>query len=298
MVAIPEGWFLMGSDTGQENERPVHRVWVDAFEIAECQVTNAAYARFLAATKHRAPLHWSDAHFSDAEQPVVAPSWFDAVAYCEWLSAGSGRRYRLPTEAEWERAARGGVEQKQFPWGDEPPDHFDELFCAMEERARSRWGERNETRMGSATLGRTCTSGARIGLRRNITARRRNAIRRERRRGRGKVRAEGRGGTRLRCRDARRGRAFRRNFSMRIMDFVWREISGNKQRPRHEKNVRGEFEARHLAASGDGNKAPTNICEVNFRGRFFMRNTCADGRHCAFGLVLCSGGGRRGGKRE
>jgi formylglycine-generating enzyme len=124
MVAIPEGWFLMGSDTGQENERPVHRVWVDAFEMAECQVTNAEYARFLAATKHRAPLHWSDPNLSHAEQPVVAPSWFDAVAYCKWLSAASGRRYRLPTEAEWERAARGGVEQKQFPWGDEPPERL------------------------------------------------------------------------------------------------------------------------------------------------------------------------------
>ena len=124
MVTIPEGWFLMGSETGQENERPVHRVWVDAFEMAECQVTNAEYRRFLAATKHRAPLHWEDANFSHPEQPVVAPSWFDAVAYCEWLSAASGRRYRLPTEAEWEHAARGGVEQKQFPWGDEPPEHL------------------------------------------------------------------------------------------------------------------------------------------------------------------------------
>jgi formylglycine-generating enzyme len=124
LVAIPEGWFLMGSDTGQENERPVHRVWVDAFEMAECQVTNAEYGRFLAATKHRAPLHWNDPNFSRAEQPVVAPSWFDAAAYCQWLSAGSGRRYRLPTEAEWERAARAGVEQKQFPWGDEPPEHL------------------------------------------------------------------------------------------------------------------------------------------------------------------------------
>jgi formylglycine-generating enzyme len=124
MVVIPEGWFLMGSDTGQENERPVHRVWVDAFEMAECQVTNADYARFLAATKHLPPLHWSDANFSNPEQPVVAPSWIDAMAYCEWLSAGSGRRYRLPTEAEWERAARGGVEQKQFPWGDAPPERL------------------------------------------------------------------------------------------------------------------------------------------------------------------------------
>lgn len=120
MLVIPAGWFLMGSDTGQENEQPVHRVWVDAFELAECQVTNAEYAKFLAATKHRAPLHRNDANFSDPQQPVVAPSWFDAVAYCEWLSGIAGRRYSLPTEAEWERAARGGAEQKQFPWGDEP----------------------------------------------------------------------------------------------------------------------------------------------------------------------------------
>ncbi|MGD0427525.1 MAG: formylglycine-generating enzyme family protein [Candidatus Acidiferrales bacterium] len=124
MVAIPEGWFLMGSETGQDNERPVHRVWVDAFELAECQVTNAEYAKFLAATKHSAPLHWEDPNFSHPEQPVVAPSWFDATAYCAWLSAAGGRRYRLPTEAEWERAARGGVEQKQFPWGDEAPQNL------------------------------------------------------------------------------------------------------------------------------------------------------------------------------
>jgi len=124
MVTIPEGWFLMGSEAGQENERPIHRVWVDAFEMGECQLTNVEYAKFLVATKHRAPLHWDDANFSHPEQPVVAPSWFDAVAYCEWLSAASGRRYRLSTEAEWERAARGGVGQKQFPWGDEAPEHL------------------------------------------------------------------------------------------------------------------------------------------------------------------------------
>jgi sulfatase modifying factor 1 len=120
MLRIPEGWFLMGGESGQENERPVHRVWIDAFELAACQVTNADYAHFLAATNHREPLHWNDPNLSHPEQPVVAPSWFDAVAYCEWLSAQTGRRDRLPTEAEWERAARGGLEQKLFPWGDEP----------------------------------------------------------------------------------------------------------------------------------------------------------------------------------
>src|SRR5271156_1025331 len=89
---------------------------------------------------------------------------------------------------------------------------------------RSRWGKRNETRTGFAILERTCTSGARIGLRRNITARRRSAILRERLRAGGAVRAEGRGGIRLRFRVARRGRVFRRSFSTRIMDFAWRGI--------------------------------------------------------------------------
>jgi sulfatase modifying factor 1 len=120
VVRIPEGWFLMGSVTGQDNEHPVHRVFVDAFEIAACQVTNAEYAQFLASTGRQKPLHWDDPLFSDPGQPVVAPSWFDALAYCEWLSEQTGRRYRLPTEAEWERAARGGLEQRLYPWGDAP----------------------------------------------------------------------------------------------------------------------------------------------------------------------------------
>jgi sulfatase modifying factor 1 len=122
MRQIPEGWFLMGSETGQENERPVHRVWVNAFELAECQVTRGEYAQFLDACNYPKPPQWDDANFSDADQPVVATSWFDAVAYCEWLGRTAGRSYRLPTEAEWERAARGGLEQKQFPWGDDPPE--------------------------------------------------------------------------------------------------------------------------------------------------------------------------------
>jgi sulfatase modifying factor 1 len=124
-VCIPEGWFVMGCpadcEVGRDDERPAHRVWVDAFELAACQLTNAEYALFLAATDHPKPLQWDDRNFNDPRQPVVAPSWFDAAAYCEWLSRASGRRYRLPTEAEWERAARGGVEGLAYPWGDAPP---------------------------------------------------------------------------------------------------------------------------------------------------------------------------------
>lgn len=128
MVRISEGWFRMGCATGRDDERPVHRVWVDAFEMAACQVTNTEYARFLATTDHRKPLHWDDPNFNHPHQPVVAPSWFDAVAFCDWLSQVTGRRYRLPTEAEWERAARGGMDDKLYPWGDAPPESLPEYF--------------------------------------------------------------------------------------------------------------------------------------------------------------------------
>jgi sulfatase modifying factor 1 len=122
LVTIPEGWFWMGADTGQDNERPVHRVWVDAFHLAAYQVTNRDYAHFLRATASPPPPLWDDPNFNHPEQPVVAASWFDAVKYCEWLSAATSRYYRLPTEAEWERAARGNLENKLFPWGDAPPE--------------------------------------------------------------------------------------------------------------------------------------------------------------------------------
>lgn len=120
-VRIPGGVFLMGSADGRENERPIHRVWVDGFELASVTITNRMYGAFLEATGHEPPGAWGDPLFSDPDQPVVAVSWFDAAAYCEWLARETGRPYRLPTEAEWERAARGGLEAKKYPWGDEFP---------------------------------------------------------------------------------------------------------------------------------------------------------------------------------
>jgi sulfatase modifying factor 1 len=121
LVRIPEGWFWMGSEAGQDNERPVHPVWIDSFWLAACQVTNSEYARFLEASAVPPPPFWEDSNFHHPQQPVVAVSWFEAVRYGEWLSAVTGRKYRLPTEAEWERAARGDIEGKLFPWGDDPP---------------------------------------------------------------------------------------------------------------------------------------------------------------------------------
>jgi formylglycine-generating enzyme len=126
LVRIPEGWFWMGSDSGQDNERPVHRVWVDGFLLASRQVTNSDYSSFLLCTSVTPPPFWHDPEFNHPDQPVVAVSWYDASRYCEWLSSNVAVRYRLPTEAEWERAARGGMENALFPWGDAPPQSLPE----------------------------------------------------------------------------------------------------------------------------------------------------------------------------
>ena len=120
-VLIAGTWFMAGSEDGLDNERPVHRVWVDSFEIGACQVTNAEYAAFVESTGHPPPPLIDDPRFADPRQPVVAVSWFDAVRYCEWLSGSSNRRCRLPTEAEWECAARGGAGRVLYPWSDDAP---------------------------------------------------------------------------------------------------------------------------------------------------------------------------------
>lgn len=120
-VLIPETSFVMGANDGRDEERPAHRVWVDAFEIGVCQVTNAEYAAFLRATGHPVPPSMDDSQFNDLWQPVVAVSWFDAAAYSAWLGTTTGTDVRLPTEAEWECAARGKLEGKEFPWGDDAP---------------------------------------------------------------------------------------------------------------------------------------------------------------------------------
>jgi formylglycine-generating enzyme required for sulfatase activity len=121
MIAVQAAWFLMGSKSGQDCERPVHRVWVDAFMLGATQVTNAEYGHFLRSTEANSPPFRNDSNFNSPRQPVTAVSWFEADCYCRWLASQTGCEFRLPTEAEWERAARGDAEQKDFPWGDEPP---------------------------------------------------------------------------------------------------------------------------------------------------------------------------------
>jgi len=122
LISLPGGEFWMGQEDGRDEERPVHRVRVFPFELGQIQVTNAQYDHFCRATG-RPPLKFrNNQHFDMPEQPIVGPGWFDAVAYCEWLTRVTGRHYRLPTEAEWEWAARGGLEARLYPWGDEPVD--------------------------------------------------------------------------------------------------------------------------------------------------------------------------------
>lgn len=122
LVHIPAGTFTMGDARGRDDERPEHRVWVDAFDIARYAVSNEDYARFLRDTGHHVPGAWRDSMLNGPRQPVAAVSWFDCVEYCRWLTDTTGGAYRLPTEAEREKAARGGLEGARYPWGDEEPE--------------------------------------------------------------------------------------------------------------------------------------------------------------------------------
>ena len=121
MVLIPQGWFWMGSENHYKWESPRHRVWIDAFEIGRTPVTRREYEAFLERTGYAEPTGWHDPSLSGPDRPVVGVSWFAAVAYCEWLSHMRAAEYRLPTEAEWEKACRGGIDQSEYAWGNEPP---------------------------------------------------------------------------------------------------------------------------------------------------------------------------------
>jgi formylglycine-generating enzyme required for sulfatase activity len=105
LVRLPGATFVMGSDDGATDERPAHEVTLAPFSIGRFEVSFAEYDRFARATKRERP----NDQWGRGSQPVINVSWNDAVAYARWLSQETGQNYRLPTEAEWEYAARGGA---------------------------------------------------------------------------------------------------------------------------------------------------------------------------------------------
>ncbi len=120
MILIPGGTFKMGRNDGNINERPEHAVKVNNFWMDKTEVTNAEYAQFVAETNHTAPKHWSNNRPLEKTEmkPVAFVTLEDAVAFAAWRSKRDGVTYRLPTEEEWEYAARNGAKGTLYPWGD------------------------------------------------------------------------------------------------------------------------------------------------------------------------------------
>lgn len=119
-IELPAESFQMGGGP-RDNENPRHLVTLSPFRLARAPVTRAEYQAFLDATGHPAPPFWHEPAFLGGRLPAVGPSWEDAAAFCSWASDRLGTAVRLPTEAEWERAAKAGREVL-YPWGDEPPE--------------------------------------------------------------------------------------------------------------------------------------------------------------------------------
>jgi formylglycine-generating enzyme required for sulfatase activity len=144
MVEIPEGPFLMGSSDDDpdaaDDEKPQHQLYLPTYSIGKTPVTNAQFRPFVEGDGYRnraywsdagwkwrrrnkrtQPFYWNDSKWNGDAQPVVGVAWYEAAAYCRWLSAQTGDNYRLPSEAEWEKAARG-TDGRIYPWGNQAPD--------------------------------------------------------------------------------------------------------------------------------------------------------------------------------
>jgi formylglycine-generating enzyme required for sulfatase activity len=113
MMLLPQGQFQMGANDGYDDEKPVHTVTVNSFLMGRYEVTFDEFDAFCEKTRRPKP---ADNGWNRGKYPVMNVSWHDAVAYTEWLSAQTNQTYRLPTEAEWEYAARGGSSSR-YGWG-------------------------------------------------------------------------------------------------------------------------------------------------------------------------------------
>ncbi|MFC1477786.1 formylglycine-generating enzyme family protein, partial [candidate division KSB1 bacterium] len=145
-LPVPAGEFRMGDnfDEGNSDEIPVHTVFLDDYYIGKHKITNGEYGKFIEDGGYVNSEYWNAGGFGEygdnpeywnssgdfgggiagnEEYPVVGVSWFEAAAYCVWVSEKTGKAYRLPTEAEWEKAARG-TGQRRYAWGNEIDEHY------------------------------------------------------------------------------------------------------------------------------------------------------------------------------
>ncbi|MCK5055530.1 MAG: SUMF1/EgtB/PvdO family nonheme iron enzyme, partial [Candidatus Aminicenantes bacterium] len=154
MIKVEKGEFIRGSDAGRKREKPVRTIYLDAYMIGKYPVTNEEYKNFIddggyanedfwtpegwqwkEKEKIRESLFWHDRKWNGPNFPVVGVSWYEACAYVEWLSHKTGEKYRLPTEAEWEKAARG-EDGRTYPWG----EGIDKNKCNYDETGLNRTG--------------------------------------------------------------------------------------------------------------------------------------------------------------
>jgi formylglycine-generating enzyme required for sulfatase activity len=147
MAKVESGEFTMGSNKGDKDERPIHRVYLDEFMMGKYPMTNEEFKVFVdeggysndeywtkegwewkEEEKISVPEYWHEEKWNRPNFPVVGVNWYEAAAYASWLSEKTGKNYRLPTEAEWEKAARG-TDGREYPWGNE----FDKNNCNSKE---------------------------------------------------------------------------------------------------------------------------------------------------------------------
>ena len=148
LLSIEAGSFLMGRNSGPPQETPAHAVTVASFSMDRTEVSNTEYADFVRDTNHAAPAHWggNKPPFGQERWPVVNVSFDDANAFAAWRSKRDGVAYRLPTEQEWEYAARNGERGDLYPWGPEWKDGAAVLKEATpapvgsRENGKNRWG--------------------------------------------------------------------------------------------------------------------------------------------------------------
>ncbi|MGA1825370.1 MAG: formylglycine-generating enzyme family protein [bacterium] len=136
MLYIEGGEFIMGDQGSQGgfDEKPAHAATISPFYLSETTITVAQWRQFYEDSDTAWDLWDSVKKYSpDKESPIIFISYNDAIEFCAWLSEKEGRNYRLPTEAEWEFAARGGSTGKEYPWGDTPPDGTQCNFADMDE---------------------------------------------------------------------------------------------------------------------------------------------------------------------